>query len=150
MTKEEEELYRSFYTLSPGEFRKLMKIATWFNAEKEETITARGEVPDKMFFILEGTASINRRGRPFNVGPGVFIGELAFLTKNPATANVCLNKQAKGVSWNASELKRLLATRPQMKVAFDSLLNNDLASKLSVNSNNSGGRNEASRSRLTG
>ena len=84
------------------------------------------------------------------MGPGVFIGELAFLTKNPATANVCLNKQAKGVSWNSSDLTRLLATRPQMKVAFDSLLNNDLASKLSNDSNNSGGQNEASRSRLAG
>ena len=62
MTKEEEQLYRSFYTLSPDEFRKLMKIATWFNTEQEETITTCGEVPDKMFFILEGTASINRGG----------------------------------------------------------------------------------------
>ncbi len=60
MTKEEEQLYGSFCTLSPGEFRKLMKIATWFDPEKEETITTCGEVPDKMFFILEGTASINR------------------------------------------------------------------------------------------
>ena len=82
--------------------------------------------------------------------PGAFIGELAFLTKNPATANLRLNKQAKGVSWNSPDLTRLWATRPQMKVAFDSLLNNDLASKLSNDSNNSGGRNEASRSRLAG
>ena len=34
MTKEEEQLHRSFFTLSTGEFRKLMRIATWFNAEK--------------------------------------------------------------------------------------------------------------------
>ena len=61
MTQGEEQLYGSFYTLSPSEFRKLMKIATWLNAEKEETITTCGEVPDKMFFILKGTASIKRR-----------------------------------------------------------------------------------------
>ena len=118
--------------------------------KEDETITARGQVPDKMFFILEGTALVSRQGRPFYVVLVVFIVELAFLTKNPATADVCLNTQAKGVSWDSSELTRLMATRPQMKVAFDSLLNNDLASKLSVNSNNSGGRNEASRSRLAG
>jgi len=59
MTKEEE-LYESFYTLSPSQFRKLIKIAAWFNAEQEETITTCREVPNKMFFILEGTASINR------------------------------------------------------------------------------------------
>ena len=102
-----------------------------FSMTKEEVITNCGETPDKLFFILEGTASIKREEKTFKVGPGIFISELAFLTKNTATANVCLNNQAKGVSWDSSELTRLLATRPQMKVAFDSLLNNDLASKLS-------------------
>ena len=131
MTAQEEELYRLFYTLSPGEFRTLMKIGTWFHAEKEEQITAKGEVPERLFFILDGTVSVDRGKSSFNVGPGVFIGELAFLMKNPATANVSLSKSARGVSWKVSELSRLLAARPQMRVAFDSLLNKDLASKLS-------------------
>ena len=131
MSDQEEELYRLFYTLSPGEFRTLMKIGTWFHTEKEEQITAKGEVPERLFFILDGTVSVNRGKDSFNVGPGVFIGELAFLMKNPATADVCLTKSARGVSWNVSELSRLLAARPQMRVAFDSLLNKDLASKLS-------------------
>jgi len=131
MSDNEEELYRLFYTLSPGEFRTLMKIGTWFHAEKEEQITTKGEVPERLFFILNGTVSVDRGKSSFNVGPGVFIGELAFLMKNPATANVSLSKSAKGVSWNVSELSRLLAARPQMRVAFDSLLNKDLASKLS-------------------
>ena len=131
MSEQEEELYRLFYTLSPGEFRTLMKIGTWFHAKKEEQITTKGEVPERLFFILDGTVSVDRGKNSFNVGPGVFIGELAFLMKNPATADVCLTKSAKGVSWNVSELSRMLAARPQMRVAFDSLLNKDLASKLS-------------------
>ena len=131
ISDQEEELYRLFYTLSPGEFRTLMKIGTWFHTEKEEQITTKGEVPERLFFILDGAVSVDRGQNSFNVGPGVFIGELAFLMKNPATADVCLTKSAKGVSWNVSELSRLLAARPQMRVAFDSLLNKDLASKLS-------------------
>ena len=131
MSEQEEELYRLFYTLSPGEFRTLMKIGTWFHTEKEEQITTKGEVPERLFFILDGAVSVDRGQNSFNVGPGVFIGELAFLMKNPATADVCLTKSAKGVSWNVSELSRMLAARPQMRVAFDSLLNKDLASKLS-------------------
>lgn len=131
MSDQEEELYRLFYTLSPGEFRTLMKIGTWFHTEKEEQITTKGEVPERLFFILDGTVSVDRGKNSFNVGPGVFIGELAFLMKNPATADVRLTKSAKGVSWNVSELSRMLAARPQMRVAFDSLLNKDLASKLS-------------------
>ena len=53
MTKEEEQLYGSFYTLSPGEFRKLMKIATWFNAEKEKQLLLVVKCPIKCFSSLK-------------------------------------------------------------------------------------------------
>lgn len=131
MSEEEEKLYRIFYTLSPGEFRTLMRISTWTKADKVETITTKGEVPEHLFFILDGDVSIRREKKSFNAGPGVFIGELAFLTKNPATATVKINKNATAVSWKVGELTRLLATRPQMRIAFDALVNMDLAAKLS-------------------
>ena len=73
MSDQEEELYRLFYTLSPGEFRTLMKIGTWFHTEKEEQITTKGEVPERLFFILDGTVSVDRGKNSFNVGPGVLL-----------------------------------------------------------------------------
>ena len=85
---------------------------------------------ENLYFVLEGQAEVSRENKKFNVGPGVFIGELAFLTKNTATADVNLMKSSKSICRNSSNLLGLLARNPQMKVAFDALLNKDLAAKL--------------------
>ena len=94
MSEQEEELYRLFYTLSPGEFRTLMKIGTWFHAKKEEPITIKGEVPEKLFFILDGTVSVNRGKTHLMLGSSVFIGELAFLMKKSRNRK-CLFEQVR-------------------------------------------------------
>ena len=133
MSEDEEKLFGLFNTLSPGEFRKLMKISEWVVAEEKILITKLDEVPDKLYFILEGHAEINRINKKFKVGPGVFIGELAFLTKNTATADVNLMQNSKSICWETNRLMGLLTRNPQMKIAFDALLNKDLAAKLTNN-----------------
>ena len=130
MTEREKKLYQVFTTLSPGEFKKLLKIADWFDGSSEEQITTEGEVPEHLYFIIDGEALITRDDKKFLVGPNVFIGELAYLIKKPATATVKLTEKVVGISWKTSSLTKLLASNPQMKIAFDGLLNQDLASKL--------------------
>ena len=130
MSEKEEKLYQVFNTLSPGEFKKLLKIADWFNGSSEEQITTEGKVPIRLYFIIDGEASIARDDKKFSIGPNVFIGELAYLIKKPATATVTLTNKVVGISWKTSSLTKLLASNPQMKIAFDGLLNQDLAAKL--------------------
>jgi CRP-like cAMP-binding protein len=130
MSEREKKLYQVFNTLSPGEFKKLLKIADWFDGSSEEQITTEGEVPARLYFIIDGEALIARDDKKFFVGPSVFIGELAYLIKKPATATVKLTDKVVGISWKTSSLIKLLASNPQMKIAFDGLLNQDLAAKL--------------------
>jgi CRP-like cAMP-binding protein len=130
MSEREKKLYQVFNTLSPGEFKKLLKIADWFDGFSEEQITTEGEVPARLYFIIDGEALIVRDDKKFFVGPSVFIGELAYLIKKPATATVKLTDKVVGISWKTSSLIKLLASNPQMKIAFDGLLNQDLAAKL--------------------
>ena len=130
MSEREAKLYQVFNSLSPGEFKKLLKIADWFDGSSEEQITTEGEIPTRLYFILDGEALIARDDKRFHVGPKVFIGELAYLIKKPATATVKLTDKVVGISWKTSSLTKLLASNPQMKIAFDGLLNQDLASKL--------------------
>ena len=130
MSEKEAKLYQVFYTLSPGEFKKLLKIADWFDGSSEERITTEGEIPSRLYFIINGEALIARDDKKFIVGPNVFIGELAYLTKKPATATVKLTDKVVGISWKTTSLTKLLASNPQMKIAFDGLLNQDLAAKL--------------------
>lgn len=130
MSEKEAKLYQVFYTLSPGEFKKLLKIADWFDGSSEEKITTEGEIPSRLYFIINGEALIARDDKKFIVGPNIFIGELAYLTKKPATATVKLTDKVVGISWKTTSLTKLLASYPQMKIAFDGLLNQDLAAKL--------------------
>ena len=130
MSEKEAKLYQVFYTLSPGEFKKLLKIADWFDGSSEEKITTEGEIPSRLYFIINGEALIARDDKKFIVGPNVFIGELAYLTNKPATATVKLTDKVVGISWKTTSLTKLLASNPQMKIAFDGLLNQDLAAKL--------------------
>ena len=130
MSEQEEKLYQVFNALSPGEFKKILKIADWFDAPSAEQITTEGEIPERLYFIIDGEALVARDNKEFFVGPNGFIGELAYLIKKPATASVKLTDKAVGVSWKTSNLTKLLAANPQMKIAFDGLLNQDLASKL--------------------
>ena len=130
MSEREKKLYQVFNTLSPGEFKKLLKIADWFDGSSEEQITTEGEVPARLYFIIDGEALIARDDKKFIVGPNVFIGELAYLVRKPATATVKLTDKVVGISWKTSSLIKLLASNPQMKIAFDGLLNQDLAAKL--------------------
>ena len=130
MSEREKKLYQVFNTLSPGEFKKLLKIADWFDGSSEEQITTEGEVPARLYFIIDGEALIARDDEKFIVGPNVFIGELAYLIRKPATATVKLTDKVVGISWKTSSLIKLLASNPQMKIAFDGLLNQDLAAKL--------------------
>ena len=130
MSERERKLYQVFNTLSPGEFKKLLKIADWFDGSSEEQITTAGEVPARLYFIIDGEALIARDDKKFIVGPNVFIGELAYLVRKPATATVKLTDKVVGISWKTSSLIKLLASNPQMKIAFDGLLNQDLAAKL--------------------
>jgi CRP-like cAMP-binding protein len=130
MSEREKKLYQVFNTLSPGEFKKLLKIADWFDGSSEEQITTEGEVPARLYFIIDGEALIARDDKKFIVGPNVFIGELAYLIRKPATATVKLTDKVVGISWKTSSLIKLLASNPQMKIAFDGLLNQDLAAKL--------------------
>ena len=130
MSEQEEKLYQVFNTLSPGEFKKILKIAEWFDGPSAEQITTEGEIPERLHFLIDGEALVSRDNKEFFAGPNVFIGELAYLIKKPATATVKLTDKAVGVSWKTSSLTKLLAANPQMKIAFDGLLNQDLASKL--------------------
>jgi len=55
-------LFRCLETLTPGQFRKLLKLATWHEVEEPVQLTTEGEPPDKIFYVLDGKVNIGSRG----------------------------------------------------------------------------------------
>jgi Cyclic nucleotide-binding domain len=123
-------LFRCLETLTPGQFRKLLKIATWHDVEDPVQLTTEGEVPDRLYYILSGNVLIGKQGRVLEREPKLFIGEIAFLRDKTATATVTTAANSLYVSWEQAELRALLRKNEDLKNAMGALLSTDMADKV--------------------
>lgn len=124
------ELYRMFPLLSPGQFRKLHRLADHGKAETGRVLTTEGEHLDRLYFISHGSVDVEKGGEVVPVPAPAFIGEIAFITNNPASATVRTREETQMISWDHATLESLFRQRPALKVAVSALLNTDLAHKV--------------------
>jgi hypothetical protein len=122
-------LFEAFDVLSPGQFRRLLACAT--RNEGPMPMTERGARPASLFHVLSGTAEVNKDGRRLSVGAGAFIGEIAFLTGRPATADVHLLPGGRVLQWDVERLRALMRKEKAIDIALRGLLSHDLAVKTS-------------------
>jgi len=123
-------LYRRFSPLSPGEFRRLMKLGNFEQTDYDRKLTTEGQPLEHLYYILEGEIDIKKSGRKIKPESGIFIGEVAFLSQKPATATVTIRKGTRIVVWSSAALKSALAKDEALGHGFQSLLNADLVSKV--------------------
>ena len=132
MSDEENELFDAFQALTPGEFRALLKLASWQTAEDEQWITVEGRKPDGLFYVVRGMIDIQKAGRCFSVKPPSFIGEIAFLHNTSASATVRLEPGARYVRWPVATLREALQRRQPLKQAMIRLISLDMANKIAA------------------
>lgn len=130
LSADERRLFAAFGSLSPGEFRALMKIATWRRAETTQILLREGAPVETIYYVLDGAPRISRGGRSFTTRPQSFVGEIGFLKQVPATATVTVEAGSCYVEFPAKALSALQLRRPMIKVAIDSLLAVDMAAKM--------------------
>lgn len=130
LSADEEELFHDFGNLTPGEFRQLVKLARWNRTDEPRTLTREDERPDRLFYVLEGSISVEKGGRTVELEAKTFIGEIAFLRDRTASATVTVAAGSRTIEWNAAELNRYLDRHPSLKVAVNRLLAADMAMKV--------------------
>jgi Popeye protein conserved region len=131
MSDDELSLFRSLDALTPGQFRKLVKLGHWHRAEADTVLTRDGEMLDKLYYVLDSKVSVMKlRKKPLNVGPKLFIGELAFLRKRPATATTSVPAGALYMSWPHADLEALFQKDEDLKTAMHLLMGRDVAEKM--------------------
>ncbi len=91
MSDDELSLFRNLDVLTPGQFRKLAKVGKWHLVDDTTTLTTENENLAQLFYVLSGKVNILKANRNLEVAPKLFIGELAFLRKRPATATVTVD-----------------------------------------------------------
>ncbi|WP_438726958.1 cyclic nucleotide-binding domain-containing protein [Parasphingorhabdus sp. DH2-15] len=131
MTEKDKNLYRDFANFSPGQFRRLLKIAETVHPEEGHMILRGGEATDKLHYIVSGEAQIIKNGEIFLLHPSNFMGEIAWLLNGPATADVIARENIEILTWDKAMLNTLCQKWPDIDNALRARINQDLARKLS-------------------
>ena len=130
MTADTAALYGHFQTLTPGQFRRMIKVGKHLEAEKAEILCQEAKPLNQLYFIYDGHAEITKRGVATPVPVGHFVGEVAFLKGSSATATVRVEKGSRYLAWTHADLQRVMQKSPNLRNGLLALLNIDMAGKI--------------------
>ena len=130
LSPEEEDLFSAFGSLTPGEFRDLLKAGHWRTADESTALTREGERPDHLYYVLSGRIQIVKGERVIDIDPRTFIGEVAFLHRSTASATVRLSEGARYVEWPADTLDARMGARASLKTSLLRVIGLDMALKV--------------------
>lgn len=129
LSDEEKQLFSAFETLTPGQFRRILKIAQWKTA-KDDALTHQGAPTSALYFIFEGVIAVEKGNHKFRLPQGNFVGEVAYVLGGGATATTMAGPGVRYVQWDRAALKRMEEKHPAIGNALNALLTRDLAKKL--------------------
>lgn len=131
LPKETRHLYQLYFSsLSTREFKKLFNISRYENA-KDAVIIEESEVLEKLFIILNGKVEIMKSGNLIaSLGAGDFIGEMSFLSKEPASASAHARGLLQYAYWTRGDLEKLEYKNIQLYNKFVAIVGCDLVRKL--------------------
>lgn len=130
MAEHELQLFDRFGHFTPGQFRKLMRAAEWIPASERIRLTSFGEIPDKLYFVVSGNLCIEKPGGSTTIPGDKFIGEIAYLRGEPASATVVAEPGAMIVAWDKSRIRALTANNRALDHAITVMLSHDMAGKV--------------------
>ena len=130
LSDEEERLFQAWGSLSPGEFRALLKLAQWRTADAPDILTSENVIPDRLYYVLEGEVELTKAARNLTVVAPTFIGEVAFVKERAASATVRVSAGTRYVVWSTAGLRRHFVKHQAMRVVVMRLLSADMALKV--------------------
>lgn len=122
--------HRYFSTLSTREFKKLITI-NGFCIFQDNHIVHQYDVPDRLYIVLRGTVNIVKDDHIIaTLKAGDFIGEMSFLSKQPASANAYAENLVQCAYWTHDDLEKLKLTNIEAYDKFIAIIGCDLVRKL--------------------
>lgn len=129
--KDFRDIYLRFDNLPPGDFRKLMGATRRIVRPAGYRLTSQGAKVDTLYYVVDGAVDIEKDNDIFSISHGSFVGEIAYLTGNAASATTVLSQESTVLEWDVELLKRKAARDPRVKLSLDALISLDLAGKVS-------------------
>ena len=130
-----EDIYRTkFSDMTHREFLYFWSLGKQRDVE-DCSIIKEGEYQKNLFLILSGNASVSRDDRVIaTLHRPEFVGEISFITREPASANVDADGRLYYIEWNQNELRRMKVKNSTFWTKLNQCLGEDLARKIKHNS----------------
>ena len=130
LSGQERKLFRLLEDLTPGQFRQFVRASRFEMAPARRIIAWEGKRLEKLYFVIDGNVTIEKRGRSEFTGSKTFFGEDAFLLAMPSAITVTLEPGCQYFVWNTRTLKALLLSNHALNTALGRVLNKKLAHKI--------------------
>lgn len=123
-------LLAHFPSIPPGEVRRLLDLASRRNVQHPQNLTIEGKTSPRLFLLISGGCIVEKSGTRFDIMAPCFVGEVAYLTNDPASATVIAQPGAHVLEWNIDSLSQVGRRHQRLKLALDAMISNDLAHKV--------------------
>jgi len=132
LASDDRDLLRTLFDgLDDAQIGMLLNSASWHKAPVGEQLTIEGAPVPALMLIAAGQVSVDVGDQTVaRMGPGSFIGEMAFLSGGTASATVTATLPTRVMKIEQSRLKTLLVIDSQIASVLHRLLGADLAQKL--------------------
>jgi CRP-like cAMP-binding protein len=106
-------------SLSDRHLRKVAKLVMPVRFDAGAAIVREGSQGHTFFVILEGRATVMRRGaRPATLRPGEYFGEMALLDRRPRSATVMAETELAALRISAESFAKLLRSEPSIAISL--------------------------------
>jgi hypothetical protein len=124
-------IYKKYFsTMSTREFKKLI-MSNGFSIFQDQNIISQSEVPDRLYIVLRGKIDIIKNDETIaTLKVGDFIGEMSFLSKEPASANAYAENFVQCAFWTHDDLEKLKQKNLDAYDKFIAIIGCDLVRKL--------------------
>jgi hypothetical protein len=129
--KDADMLRQSFTGLDDSQIARMLKAADWHDYQTGEILTRQDAPVDALYFLCSGRAAVEVDGKFItHLEKGSFVGEIAYLTGNPATAKVTIDEPARALAFSKMRMAKVTAKDNQISGILYQLLGRDLAQKM--------------------
>jgi hypothetical protein len=124
-------LRHAFEGLNDVQISKLLRAADWKHFAAGDIITRQDAPVDALYFLMQGRAQVLVDGIAIaHIDTGTFIGEIAYLTGNPATARVVIEEPSRMLVFSRMRMAKVTASDKQINGILYQVLGRDLALKM--------------------
>lgn len=124
-------LRTAFGGLDDAQIAKLLKAAEWKTYKPGDVLTRQDAPVDALYYVCTGRANVDVDGKSVAyLESGSFVGEIAYLTGNVATARVTIVEEARTLVFSKMGMAKVMASDRQISGIMYQLLGRDLAAKM--------------------